>query len=137
MHEEVQVDIIQGICEMLDEHNVLVKSFCMARDRYREQPQTQFRLRLLSEWINDGGQYNIPTASEVAGLIISDLTDANFQRDVIVGHQKNGLQRITDFHPTFMSMTYPLIHPYSEDGYRLRIQLVSQSQKTYTRENIQ
>ncbi|XP_015057654.1 uncharacterized protein LOC107003921 [Solanum pennellii] len=136
MHEEVQVDIVQGICEMLNEHNVLVKSFRMARDRYREQPQTEFRLRLLSERINDGRQYNIPTASEVAGLIIGDLTDANFQRDVIVEHRKNGLQRITDLHPSFMSMTYPLIHPYGEDGYRLGIQLVSQSQKTYTREHM-
>uniref|UniRef100_A0A3Q7IID8 Helitron helicase-like domain-containing protein n=1 Tax=Solanum lycopersicum TaxID=4081 RepID=A0A3Q7IID8_SOLLC len=136
MHEEVQVDIVQGICEMLDEHNVLVKSFRMSRDRYREQPQTEFRLRLLSEKISDGRQYNIPTASEVAGLIIGDLTDANFQRDVIVEHRKNGLQRITDLHPSFMSMTFPLIHPYGEDEYRLGIQLVSQSQKTYTREHM-
>ena len=83
----------------------------MARDRYREQPKTEFCLRLLVERINDGRQNNIPTASEVAELIIGDLTDANFQRDVIVEHRKNGLQRITDLHPSFMSMTYPLIHP--------------------------
>ena len=56
MNEEDQVDIVQGISEMLNEHNVQVKAFFMARDRYREQPQTEFHLRLLSEKINDGRQ---------------------------------------------------------------------------------
>ena len=121
---------------MLDEHNILVKSFRMARDRYREQPESVFRLRLLSERTNDGRQYNLPTASEVAGLIIGDLTDANFQRDVIVEHRKKGLQRITDLHPSFMSMTYPLIHPYGEDGYRLGIQLVDVRNKSFTRNEL-
>ena len=51
-------------------------------------------------------------------------------------HHKNGLQKITDLHSSFMSMTYPLIHPYDEDGHRLGIHLVSQSQKTHTRENL-
>ncbi|XP_015075426.1 replication factor A protein 1-like [Solanum pennellii] len=72
-------------------------------------------------------------------LFIADTEtsdDANFQGDVIVENRKNGLQRITDLHPSFMSMTYPLIHPYGEDGYRLGIQLVSQSQKNYTREHM-
>ncbi|XP_049362072.1 uncharacterized protein LOC125826778 [Solanum verrucosum] len=136
MHEEVETEIVQGISEMLDEHNVLVKSFRMARDRYLEQPQAEFRMRILSERTQDGRQYNRPTASEVAGLIVGDLTDANFQRDVIVEHRKNGLQRITDLHPCFMSMNYPLIHPYGEDGYRLGIPLDSASQKTYTRTNL-
>ena len=71
--------------------------------------------------INNSRQYNIPTTSEVTGLIIGDLTDTNFQREVIVENRKIGLQRITDLHPSFMSMTYPLIHPYGEDGYRLGI----------------
>ncbi|XP_049387184.1 uncharacterized protein LOC125851434 [Solanum stenotomum] len=136
MHEEVETEIVQEISEMLDEHNVLVKSFRMARDRYIEQPQAEFHMSILSERTQDGRQYNRPTASEVAGLIVGDLTDANFQRDVIVDHRKNGLQRITDLHPCFMSMNYPLIHPYGEDGYRLGIPLDSASQKTYTRTNL-
>uniref|UniRef100_A0A803PIA8 ATP-dependent DNA helicase n=1 Tax=Cannabis sativa TaxID=3483 RepID=A0A803PIA8_CANSA len=75
----------------------------------------------LSKMTTDGRQYNMPTVSEVAGLIVGDFTEANYERDVIVEHRTNGLQRITDLHPSFMSMTYPLIHPYGEDGYRLHI----------------
>ncbi|KVH99519.1 hypothetical protein Ccrd_022246, partial [Cynara cardunculus var. scolymus] len=71
----------------------------------------------------DGRQYNLPSAIEVAGLIVGDLSENNFERDVIVEHRTTGLQRITDLHPSFMSMTYPLIHPYGEDGFRENILL--------------
>lgn len=36
MHEEVETEIVQGISEILDEHNVSVKSLLMAKDIYRE-----------------------------------------------------------------------------------------------------
>nr|XP_009789935.1 PREDICTED: uncharacterized protein LOC104237479 [Nicotiana sylvestris] len=136
LHEEVDPKIVQGLSEMLDEHNILAKIFRMARDRYKQHPESVFRLRLLSDRTRDGRQYNIPTASEVAGLIIGDLTDENFQRDVIVEHRKNRHQRITDLHPSFMSMTYPLIHPYGEDGYRLGILLTDVINKTFAREQL-
>lgn len=136
IQEEVEPQIVRRIREMLDEHNVLAKSFRMARNRYREQPQSEFHLRLLSERTKDGRQYNMKSSTEVAGLIIGELTDANFQRDVIVEHQKNGLQRITNLHPSFMSMSYPLIHPYGEDEYRLGIRLVDVRNKAFTRNEL-
>ncbi|XP_060969574.1 uncharacterized protein LOC133036831 [Cannabis sativa] len=118
---EIEHDIVNQLSQMLDQHNSLVKSFRMARDRFKEQPECTFRLRLLSTRTKDGRQYNLPTVSEVAGLIVGDFNEENCERDVIVEHRTNGLQRITDLHPSFMPMTYPLIHPYGEDGYRLRI----------------
>ncbi|KDO36024.1 hypothetical protein CISIN_1g041983mg [Citrus sinensis] len=65
----------------------------------------------------------MPTFSEVTGLIVGDFSEANFQRDVIIEHRTKGLRRITDLHPSFMPMTYPLIYPYGEDGYRPDISL--------------
>ncbi|XP_075088445.1 uncharacterized protein LOC107780595 [Nicotiana tabacum] len=123
LQEDIDPKVVHELSQMLDEHNILVKTLRMVMDRYREHPESVFRLWLLSDRTRDGHQYNIPTASEVAGLIVGDLTKENFKRDVIVEHQKKGLQRITDLHPSFMSMTYPLIHPYGEDGYRLGILL--------------
>ena len=106
---DIDPEIVQGLSVMLEEHNILVKTFRMARDRYKEHPECEFYLRLLSNRNTDGRQYNLPTTSEVAGLIVGDLTEENFQRDIIVEHRKNGIQRISDLHPSFMSMTYPLI----------------------------
>ncbi|XP_060192363.1 uncharacterized protein LOC132621904 [Lycium barbarum] len=136
LQEEIDPKIVEALSEMLDNHNILVKSFRMARDRYREHPESVFRLRLISNRTRDGRQYNMPTTSEVAGLIVGDVTEENFQRDIIVEHRKNGLQRITDLHPSFMSMTYPLIHPYGEDGYRPGIQLADMNNKSYKRQNL-
>lgn len=82
-------------------------------------------MRITSERSQDGRQYNKPTTSEVARLIIVDLTDAKFQQDVIMEHCKNGVQWITDLHPSLMSMNYSFIHPYWENGYRLGILFVS------------
>uniref|UniRef100_A0A803PIG5 ATP-dependent DNA helicase n=1 Tax=Cannabis sativa TaxID=3483 RepID=A0A803PIG5_CANSA len=118
---EIDNEIVVELSKMLDQHNTLVKSFRMVRDKYKEQPEATLRLRLLQNRASDGRQYNMPTISEVVGLIVGDFSEANYERDVIVEHRTNGLQRITDLHPSFMSMTYPLIHPYGEDGYRLRI----------------
>uniref|UniRef100_A0A803PB99 ATP-dependent DNA helicase n=1 Tax=Cannabis sativa TaxID=3483 RepID=A0A803PB99_CANSA len=121
---------------MLDQNNNLVKSFRMVRDRYKEQPESTFRLRLLQSRTTDGRQYNMPTVSEVAGLIVGDFTEANYERDVIVEHRTNGLQIITDLHPSFMSMTYPLIHPYGEDGYRLHIPFRAVTETTSKRKQL-
>ena len=133
---DIDPEIVQGLSVMLEEHNILVKTFRMARDRYKEHPEREFRLRLLSNRTTDGRQYNLPTTSEVAGLIVGDLMEENFQRYIIVEHRKNGLQRISDLHPSFMSMTYPLIHPYGEDGYRVGINLGDVINKTYKRQKL-
>ncbi|XP_062075099.1 uncharacterized protein LOC133779118 [Humulus lupulus] len=117
-------------------HNNLVKSFRMARDRFKAQPESTFRLRLLSSRTTDGRQYNMPTSSEVAGLIVGDFSEANFERDVIVEHRTKGIKRITDLHPSFMSMTYPLIHPYGEDGYRLGIPLRDVTESSFKRKKL-
>ena len=86
---DIDPEIVQGLSVMLEEHNILVKTFRMARDRYKEHHECEFRLRLLSNRTTDGRQYNLPTTSEVAGLIVGDLTEENFQRDIIVEHRKN------------------------------------------------
>ena len=67
----------------------MVKTFRIARDRYKEHLECEFRLCLLYNRTTDGRQYNLPTTSEVAGLIVGDLTEENFQRDIIVEHRKN------------------------------------------------
>lgn len=68
----------------------------------------------------DGREHNLPTASEVAALIVDNynIDEANTGRDIVVDHRSSGLQRIRESHPSFMALQYPLIFPYGEDGYR-------------------
>ncbi|KVI04654.1 hypothetical protein Ccrd_017025 [Cynara cardunculus var. scolymus] len=119
----LDLQITQDLSTMLEEHNMLVHSFRMARDIYMCEPNIVFRLRIINSRTTDGRQYNLPSANEVAGLIVGELSEKNFECDVIVEHRTTELQRITDLHPSFMSMTYPLIHPYGEDGFKQNILL--------------
>jgi hypothetical protein len=36
-----------------------------------------------------------------------------------VNSKEGGLQRINELHPSYMTLQYPLLFPYGEDGFRL------------------
>jgi hypothetical protein len=106
---------------MLDEVNVHAKPFRMARDTLKNNDVQDLKLKLISERTSDGRIYNQPTVFEVAALIVGDI-DTGTHRDIIM-HKKSGrLQRINEFHPSYLAYQYPLLFPYGEDGYRIGIQ---------------
>jgi len=80
--------------------------------------ENNVKIRLLGERTRDGRQYNMPTASEIAALILGEQSDEPSERDIIVENKDKYLQRISELHPSFMSMQYPLLFPYGEDGFR-------------------
>jgi hypothetical protein len=113
--------IVLKLKKMLDEHNVHAKSFRMARDMLKRNPFQDLKLKLIADRQKDGRIYNEPTVSEVAAFIVGDINSAS-ERDIIM-HKKSGrLQRINEFHPSYLAYQYPLIFPFGEDGYRLGIQ---------------
>ncbi|KAI5431135.1 hypothetical protein KIW84_035336 [Lathyrus oleraceus] len=85
----VDVNIVRKLSEMLYEHNVHAQSFRMARDRLCEE----------------------------AALIVGDVDTAE-KRDIIVQKQCGELQRIDEYHTSYLGYQYPLLFPYGEDGYR-------------------
>ena len=115
------VTIIQFLKEMLDENNVLVKSYRMIRDRFHENPDMEVKLRLLGRRMKDGRTYNLPTTSEVAALIVGDIDEAFEKRDIMVETTSGTLQRINELHPSYLALQYPLLFPYGDDGYRVDI----------------
>ncbi|KAJ9543984.1 hypothetical protein OSB04_023691 [Centaurea solstitialis] len=111
-------EIVHGLSQMLDSHNILAKTFQMARDRFKSSPQSLFRLCLKGNRTTDGRQYNI-----VYQLFLK------LQSQIVI-------VTITDLHPSFMSLTYPLVHPYGEDGYRTDIPLRNLSNSESKRQNL-
>ncbi|XP_022032445.1 uncharacterized protein LOC110933536 [Helianthus annuus] len=49
------------------------------------------------------------------------LVQAFDKRDTVVRKKSGGLQRISELHPSYLALQYPLIFPYAEDGYRVGI----------------
>ncbi|CAH1451756.1 unnamed protein product [Lactuca virosa] len=109
----LDIEIIRFLKDMLDSTNELVKCYRMARDCFDENPHIDLKLRLIGRRQQDGRTYNLPTASEVAALIVGDIGDAIDNRDIIVTTKSGSLQRINELHPAYL--------PYGDDGYRVDI----------------
>ncbi|PIA61360.1 hypothetical protein AQUCO_00300717v1, partial [Aquilegia coerulea] len=106
---------------MFDENNALVKVFRSARDRYAESPAVDMRIRLIGTRNRDAREYNLPSSNEVAALIIGNDGETLDHRDITVEKIARGLRRITELHPSYMAMQYPILFPYGEDGFRTKI----------------
>ncbi|XP_076885786.1 uncharacterized protein LOC143535408 [Bidens hawaiensis] len=117
----IDLQIIQQLKHMLDSHNQLVKCYRMARDCFSENPAVDLKLRLIGRRQNDARTYNLPTASEVAALIVGDIGDCIDNRDIIFKTQEGGLQTVNEHHPSYLALQYPLIYPYGEDNYTVDI----------------
>ncbi|XP_056694876.1 uncharacterized protein [Spinacia oleracea] len=113
-------ELINDLKRMLDRHNPIAQAFRMARDRFKSNDSQNVKLRLIGKRGTDGRTYNLPSASEVAALIVGDVGSSG-DRDIIVEKQSGLLQRITELHPSYLAMQYPLLFPYGEDGFRVDI----------------
>ncbi|KAG0537717.1 hypothetical protein BDA96_03G172700 [Sorghum bicolor] len=67
--------IVEGLLQMFNESNELVKSFRAARDLLLQNPCQPLRLRLLHDRSKNTPQYIMPAASEIAALIIGDFSE--------------------------------------------------------------
>ncbi|KAF7812780.1 putative nuclease HARBI1 [Senna tora] len=102
------------LTQMLDSCNPLVKVFRSIRERAKSSNIDNLRLRLIKKRNTDSRVYNLPTASEVAALIVGDFDIENVQKDIIVENKYGLLQRIHEMHPLYLPMQYPLLFPYDE-----------------------
>ena len=69
---------------MLDEYNVLVKSFRLAKEMINQDNAPNVKLRLLGKRGRDGRTYNLSSVSEVAMLVVDDFDHALGDIDIIV-----------------------------------------------------
>nr|KAJ0207352.1 hypothetical protein LSAT_V11C500293940 [Lactuca sativa] len=115
------VQIIEFLKDMLDSNNALVKSYRMVRDTLHENPCANLKLRLIGKKEQDGRTYNLPSSSEVAALVVGDICDSIEKRDIVVQTSSGLLQRISELHPSYLALQYPLLFSYGDDGYRVDI----------------
>ncbi|XP_019150201.1 PREDICTED: uncharacterized protein LOC109147018 [Ipomoea nil] len=119
--QDLHVEVVEDIRDVLDENNVLVKSFRMARSEIDRNPRVDIKMRLI----------------EVATLIVSDLDPSMGHRDILVECKSGGLQRINELNPSYIPLQYPILFPYGEDGFREDIQFATRtSSSTNARKRI-
>ncbi|XP_022040658.1 uncharacterized protein LOC110943214 [Helianthus annuus] len=119
--QELDVEIIEYLKDFLDSHNELVKSYRMVRNHFQQNPEANLKLRLIYNRDKDGRTYNLPSSTEVAALIVDDLDASVDRRDIVVETQSGMLKRISELHPSYLALQYPIFFPFGDDGYRIDI----------------
>ena len=90
--------IVREIREALDNcGNQYVHTYNRIRDTLHSHNPPSIKLRILGKRGRDGRRYNLPTASEVAALIVGDFDGENPERDVIVETQSGLLKGFLPF----------------------------------------
>ena len=72
VNKDLDPSIVDALFKMFDESNNLVKIFRMSRDRFIEHDIHHLRLRLIGSRTTDGREYNLPTCSKIAAIIVGD-----------------------------------------------------------------
>uniref|UniRef100_A0A0A9DTX0 Uncharacterized protein n=1 Tax=Arundo donax TaxID=35708 RepID=A0A0A9DTX0_ARUDO len=106
---------------MLNTHNPVVKLFRIARDRLFDSTEDHYCIRIFGVPDRHGDIFSAPVASEVVGLVVGYLGETDVGRNLIVEDQTGQLRRVHENHCKFMTMQYPIIFPYGEDGYHENI----------------
>ena len=104
--------IIEGLLNMLNENNSIVKAFRMERNRFFESNYNSIQLILIGQRNNDGKNSDRPRALEIVALIVGDIGESDAQRNIIVEDHREGVKRISELHFSFMAIQYHLLFSY-------------------------
>ncbi|XP_074298576.1 uncharacterized protein LOC141629484 [Silene latifolia] len=119
--ERFNDELIELLQKMVDSHNVVAKTFRVARDRLYSDENVEVSIRLLYRSDRDGRTCSHPTVSEVAALIESDLGLNMDKRDIIVQKSCGSLQCISA----------PVIHSPPDRPLSVEFPTLLQSGKAY------
>jgi hypothetical protein len=113
---DLDPQILQNLQTMLNANHQYVPLYQHAHEilqNYNPMDDAEIRLRL-SEGL-DRNTYNLPTADEIA-VILPDHA-ATLPRDIVLRLRSGPLHRISDLHPGYVPLQYPLLFPRGENGW--------------------
>ena len=113
--------LIEDLTKMIDDNNVLAKSFRRVRDFVHNDVNSDFSFRLFRHRCKDPTVYNTPTTDKIATLIMGDMSNMDVGRNITVKKSSGQLFRLHETHTTFIPLQYPLTFPFGEDGYQEHI----------------
>ncbi|KAM0859113.1 hypothetical protein ACQ4PT_047400 [Festuca glaucescens] len=126
VRDEPDRSIVASLMEMLNScNNPLVHRFRMARERLFDPHMPEVKIRLFGhEGTGHDRRYSLPTASELAALIVGELPVDACRFDVVVQRQSGLLENVSPLNPSLMALQYPLLFPYGDMGYHIGIKYV-------------
>ncbi|XP_028766672.1 uncharacterized protein LOC114724484 [Neltuma alba] len=117
-HSDIDPTLVQIIKDILDDVNPFVQHYRFASEMINSRGRSDLKMRLINSRNTDGRVYNLPSASEVAALVVGDFDMSYNVRDIIIEELSGRPKRINELHTAYLPLQYPLLFPYGEDGYR-------------------
>lgn len=114
-------EIIEELQGLLHQHNGLVHLFKVALDR---MPSDNHKIVIRADKTPIGEhsrRFNAPTIEDVAIVIVGEQFQS---RDIILHRRNEQLQRVSELHPSYDAMQYPIIHWKGDDGYHINIPMI-------------
>jgi hypothetical protein len=99
--------------------NSFVELFLRAGGFIRYQDVLSVRLAIYEAPGVDLRTHNHPKSNKVAAILLADTMEA--ERDIILHQQVGRLQRISDTHPAYDPVYFPLLYPHGALGWRLAV----------------
>ena len=114
-------DIVEGLIGFLNHHNALVQLFRTARDKLQEADIPEFQIRLFG--VARANQYELPTADSIGAIVYDGGPESITDYDVVIERHSREPENVNKLHPTYMSLQFPLLFIYGEEGYHLNLML--------------
>ena len=118
MHNNADLDL-DVMCElqaMLGEYHQYAPVYRYAFEVLRQHDAVNDAVVRL--WLSPGLDrhcYNLPTTDEIAVVLPDDPSTE--PQDIILHLRSGPLQRISDLHPAYAPLQYPLLFPHGENGW--------------------
>nr|GEW19043.1 helitron helicase-like domain-containing protein [Tanacetum cinerariifolium] len=115
-------DIVEGLVELLDNHNALVQLFRTTREKLLDSEIPPFKVRLFS--VVGAREYELPTRDTLGEIVYEPGPDTDMDFDIIIEHHIGLPQRVNKLHPFYMALQFPLLFVYGEDRYSKDMKMV-------------
>ena len=112
---KLDTSIVLNLQHMLHNHNNLIQTFKFAQQQVKEN----YKVVINAEKRPTGEherRFNEPTNDDVAVLVVGEQC---CNRDIILQHKEEGMQRINELHRSYDALQYPLIFWKGQDGYNI------------------
>ncbi|GJW16856.1 hypothetical protein Tco_0024292 [Tanacetum coccineum] len=95
-------DIVEGLIELLDNHNALVQLFRTAREKLLESQVPPFKIRLYN--VVGAHEYELPTGDMLGAIVYEAGFETKIDYDIIIEQCIGQPQRVYKLHPSYMSL---------------------------------
>ncbi|GJZ46665.1 DNA helicase [Tanacetum coccineum] len=107
-NSDLRRDIVEGLI-------ALVHLFRTAREKLADTHIPNFKVRLYN--VVGAREYELPTGDMLGAIVYEPGPETDMDYDIIIEERSGHPQHVNKLHSSYMSLQFPLLVPYGENGY--------------------